>query len=624
MRPGGKPPLRLTLSPRPAHAVDKRYLSISVDLGQIAHPRRFWNPKGTGETAHHHFDFKHPNVKTAAAALAPAYLRIGGTEADRVYYALAGPVPSKPPKPYLSVLSAEQIDEIGNFAKQLGLDIVFTLNAGLGVRKGKTMQWDPSQCRQLMQYAKARAYPFNVWELGNEPNAWPLFHGLFVSPEEYARDLHMLAKVRDAECSEALISAPSTAWWPKIGDVPSIGLVRPSWRKPCPLRISRRFLERVLTVSSTLTPPDILSWHYYPGLSNRSNLARYYWQARTLAITGASSIAAQLFSAAVSNGAMFALITIAVFATHLRRRNSSAHHSLWVTSQMAGGVLVADAFPKSFQKSHPTIIVAMTVVAGMVWGVSLLITLLVRPIDKQSLRSPDVLNTAHYWGTHVLAAGEAISNAETRPQIWLGETGSAQVGGQPGVCGTWASSLWWLDQLGSLARLGHSVQCRQTLAGSDYGLLDEKSLEPKPDFWASMLWKLLMGTDVFKLECDPVRDTLRLYCHSTTEQAAQALLGRKCAEYDSRTFLLLNLGYEDVHVHLTSEQRLHKVWLLDAPAMNSRVVTLNGMLCTLQPDGSLPDMLRSCDSHAVESELDIRIPRGAAVFALITLVRGEK
>ena len=46
-----------------------------------------------------------------------------------------------------------------------------------------------------MRYVRQRKYPFDVFELGNEPNAWPLFHdGLLVQPEEYARDVGELCR----------------------------------------------------------------------------------------------------------------------------------------------------------------------------------------------------------------------------------------------------------------------------------------------------------------------------------------------------------------------------------------------------------------------------------------------
>ena len=40
------------------------------------------------------------------------------------------------------------------------------------------------QASALMRFVARGGHPFWVWELGNEPNAWPMFHrGLFISPE---------------------------------------------------------------------------------------------------------------------------------------------------------------------------------------------------------------------------------------------------------------------------------------------------------------------------------------------------------------------------------------------------------------------------------------------------------
>tara|TARA_B100000795_G_C22514011_1_gene328754 strand:- start:315 stop:488 length:174 start_codon:yes stop_codon:yes gene_type:complete len=57
-----------------------------------------------------------------------------------------------------------------------------------------------------MRYVRQRKYPFDVFELGNEPNAWPLFHnGLLVQPEDYARDARELCRARDDECPAAKV-----------------------------------------------------------------------------------------------------------------------------------------------------------------------------------------------------------------------------------------------------------------------------------------------------------------------------------------------------------------------------------------------------------------------------------
>lgn len=208
-----------------ATTVSERYLSICVDLGQIATPTRFWNPDGSGEViCRPPFDFARPQLINMTAELAPAYLRIGGTEADRVFYALEGEAPKEPPGAYRSTLAAASVDAIGEFSKAAGLEVCFTVNAGEGSRDERTGVWSSAQARALMRYAKTRALPFTVWELGNEPNAYPLFHdNLLVTPEEYARDLHELGKARDAEAPPgSLIAGPATAWWPSMGEVPVV------------------------------------------------------------------------------------------------------------------------------------------------------------------------------------------------------------------------------------------------------------------------------------------------------------------------------------------------------------------------------------------------------------------
>ena len=98
---------------------------------------------------------------------------------------------------------------------------------------------------------------------------------------------------------------------------------------------------------------------------------------------------------------------------------------------------------------------------------------------------------------------------EPHKPIWLTETADAACGGNPWDA-TFADSFRYLDQLGRLARAGVQVVMHNTLAASDYGLLDENTLEPRPDFWAAVLWKRTMGPTVLspQVTSDPA---LRVY-----------------------------------------------------------------------------------------------------------------
>jgi hypothetical protein len=95
--------------------------------------------------------------------------------------------------------------------------------------------------------------------------------------------------------------------------------------------------------------------------------------------------------------------------------------------------------------------------------------------------------------------------------IWLTETADAACGGNPWAA-TFLDTFRYLDQLGRLARAGVQVVMHNTLAASDYGLLDETTLEPRPNYWGALLWRRLMGTTVLDAGL-PLQSGLHAYAH---------------------------------------------------------------------------------------------------------------
>jgi len=79
--------------------------------------------------------------------------------------------------------------------------------------------------------------------------------------------------------------------------------------------------------------------------------------------------------------------------------------------------------------------------------------------------------------------------------IWLTETADAACGGNPWAV-TFLDTFRYLDQLGRLAKAGVQVVMHNTLAASDYGMLDENTLQPRPKYWGALLWRRLMGATV--------------------------------------------------------------------------------------------------------------------------------
>ena len=95
--------------------------------------------------------------------------------------------------------------------------------------------------------------------------------------------------------------------------------------------------------------------------------------------------------------------------------------------------------------------------------------------------------------------------------LWITETAETACGGNPWAS-TFLDSFRYLDQLGRMARRGVQVIAHNTLAASDYALLDENTLNPRPNYWAALLWRKFMGTSVLNPGPSPA-ESLHLYAH---------------------------------------------------------------------------------------------------------------
>ena len=156
--------------------------------------------------------------------------------------------------------------------------------------------------------------------------------------------------------------------------------------------------------------------------------------------------------------------------------------------------------------------------------------------------------------------------------MWLTETGEAACGGDQ-LASEFVDMFRYLNQLGALAQKGVRVIIHNTLASSDYGLLDEDTLQPRPDYWAALLWKRTMGPIVL----DPGRienHHLRIY--------AQCLRGSK----GGVSLLALNTSTTDRQTIAISATG--KRYTLMASRLTSLNVLLNGTELRAAPDGSLP------------------------------------
>jgi hypothetical protein len=158
-------------------------------------------------------------------------------------------------------------------------------------------------------------------------------------------------------------------------------------------------------------------------------------------------------------------------------------------------------------------------------------------------------------------------------QLWLTEVADAACGGNP-----WASKFLdtfrFLSQHGRLARQGVQVIAHNTLSASDYGLLDEKTLDPRPNYWGALLWHRLMGRVVLDPGTQP-QDDLYVYAHCQANRPGGV------------TVLAINAGdtARELNASMNGERYTFSATQLDGVA-----VQLNGKTLTAASDGSLPQI----------------------------------
>src|SRR3569833_391142 len=171
--------------------------------------------------------------------------------------------------------------------------------------------------------------------------------------------------------------------------------------------------------------------------------------------------------------------------------------------------------------------------------------------------------------------------------MWLDETAEAACGGDM-IAAQFVDVFRFLHQLGSLAQKGVKVVMHNTLAASDYGLLDESTLEPRPDYWAGVLWKRLMGTTVLNPEAQSDA-SVRVYAHCMKGVPGGVAMVAMNTDADAK---------HSIGITTPAER-----YTLSSDALTSNAVSLNGAVLRANADGSLP-ALNSQHVGAGTIELD--------------------
>ncbi len=380
-------------------------------------------------------NLQHAQLSHLVRMLGPSYLRVGGSEADKIHY-LTESVDAQQGL----LLSQGMWDDLHTFVREHNLKLAFTFKYGLFKRRQQG-EWQGTELQALLQYSVAQGFEIDVCELGNELNAYWAFYGLRSQPvvKDLVSDYQTFAETVRCYYPNIKICGPGSAFWPRLGEA-----IRPL------TNITPKFL------SALDMQLDIVDWHYYPFQSERSPV-------RTRLATMKRTMSARSFN------------TFSVYGKRLQ--------------------LLRDRF-------------------------------------------------------------------QPQADIWTGETGSAQCGGQPKLSDRFCSCFWWADQLGQGGLLGQKVMVRQSLVGGDYGLIDRQTLLPRPDFWLSWLWVQLMGERVYKLQCGD--RSVRAYCHSDSSGYGHCML-------------LINTSGRAKKLSLSSLGSPVEAFVLTADSLDASEIHINGV-----------------------------------------------
>lgn len=110
-----------------------------------------------------------------------------------------------------------------------------------------------------------------------------------------------------------------------------------------------------------------------------------------------------------------------------------------------------------------------------------------------------------------------------------------------------------------------------TLARSEYGLLDQDTHNPRPNYWAALLWSKLMGNQVY--EGGQLEPGVDMFVHSPKKQLS------------GKSILILNTMEKATAVTIPTEAIQY---LLTAEELITKKVKLNNKELAMTIDDTLP------------------------------------
>ena len=170
-------------------------------------------------------------------------------------------------------------------------------------------------------------------------------------------------------------------------------------------------------------------------------------------------------------------------------------------------------------------------------------------------------------------------------QMWVTESGDAGCGGNT-LGSTYADVPRTLNELGEFSTVTDGVIFHNTLASSDYGFLKHGTFEPRPNYFAVLLWNRLMGKICYA-SGEEKREGAHVYAHS-----------RKDGK-DGYAYLVINNSWtETTTVELPKEAEAYI--LTGNGKVRSRTMLLGGKELVLGENDELPELTPAVVSGKVE------------------------
>lgn len=186
--------------------------------------------------------------------------------------------------------------------------------------------------------------------------------------------------------------------------------------------------------------------------------------------------------------------------------------------------------------------------------------------------------------------------------MWITETAQAACGGDRWAA-TYRDVIRYVDTLGRLSTGDGDVVFHNTLAASDYGLIDEDGLEPRPAYWAAALWAQLMGPEVLAVDAGSRPEDLTVYARCRADSKAGV------------AYVVINASTDQTRTVATAGDAA-EVHLLTTDDLDGTAIWLNGNELVANDDGTLPDM----DSETVD--LPVRVPPASIAFVVDSTADG--